>query len=79
MLFHSSLRQELARSLAATVLVLLTIVMTMMLIRTLGQAARGTASPQDVVLLLGFAAMAHLPTMISLSLYVAVVLTLGRM
>jgi lipopolysaccharide export system permease protein len=79
MLFQGALRKELGRSFAATLVVVLTIVLTMMLIRTLGQAARGTASPQDVVLLLGFAAMAHLPTMITLSLFVAVVLTLGRM
>jgi LPS export ABC transporter permease LptF len=64
---------------AATLVVVLTIVLTMMLSRTLGQAAKGVASAQDVVLLLGFAAMAHLPTMVSLSLFVAVVLTLGRM
>lgn len=79
MLFQTVLRRELGRSFAATLVIVLTIVLTMMLIRTLGQAARGSASPQDVVLLLGFAAMAHLPTMISLSLFVAVVLTLGRM
>ena len=79
MLFQAALRKELGRSFAATLVVVLTIVLTMMLIRTLGQAARGSASPQDVVLLLGFAALAHLPTMVSLSLYVAVVLTLGRM
>lgn len=79
MLFQAALRRELGRSFAATLVVVLTIVLTMMLIRTLGQAARGTASAQDVVLLLGFAALAHLPTMISLSFFVAVVLTLGRM
>ena len=79
MLFQAALRKELGRSFAATLVVVLTIVLTMMLIRTLGQAARGAASAQDVVLLLGFAAMAHLPTMVSLSLFVAVVLTLGRM
>ena len=79
MLFQAALRRELGRSFAATLVVVLTIVLTMMLIRTLGQAAKGAASAQDVVLLLGFAAMAHLPTMISLSLFIAVVLTLGRM
>ncbi|MEI8265523.1 MAG: LPS export ABC transporter permease LptF [Betaproteobacteria bacterium] len=79
MLFQGALRKELGRSFAATLVVVLTVVLTMMLIRTLGQAAGGTASPQDVVLLLGFATMAHLPTMITLSLFVAVVLTLGRM
>jgi lipopolysaccharide export system permease protein len=39
MLFDSSIRKELARSFGATLVVLITVVMTMMLIRTLGQAA----------------------------------------
>ena len=43
MLFDSSIRKELARSFGATLVVLVTVVMTMMLIRTLGQAARGAA------------------------------------
>jgi lipopolysaccharide export system permease protein len=49
------------------------------LIRTVGQAASGIVAPQDVVLILGFVALGHLPTMLSLSLFVAVVITLGRM
>lgn len=78
MLFDASLRRELGRSFAATLLVVLTIVLTMLLVRMLGQAASGSAAPQDVVLLLGFAALGQLPTMMTLSLFVAVVLTLGR-
>ncbi|MCW5664201.1 MAG: LPS export ABC transporter permease LptF [Piscinibacter sp.] len=79
MLFDSSLRADLARSFGATLVVILTIVLTMMLIRTLGLAAGGRIAPQDVVLLLGYTALAHLPTMLALSLFVAVVATLGRM
>jgi lipopolysaccharide export system permease protein len=79
MLFDSSLRTDLARSFGATLVVILTIVLTMMLIRTLGQAAVGRVSPQDVVLLLGYTALGHLPTMLALSLFIAVVATLGRM
>ncbi|HEY6132374.1 MAG TPA: LPS export ABC transporter permease LptF [Rubrivivax sp.] len=79
MLFDSTLRKELARSFAATLVVILTIVLTMMLIRTLGQAAGGVVSPQDVVLLLGYTALGHLPTMLSLSLFVSIVVSLGRM
>ena len=45
MLFHSTLRKELARSFGATLVVLVTIVMTMTLIRTLSQASRGPAGP----------------------------------
>ena len=62
-----------------TLVVILTIVLTMMLIRTLGLAAGGAVAPQDVVLLLGYTALGHLPTMLALSLFIAVVITLGRM
>ncbi|HSI60043.1 MAG TPA: LPS export ABC transporter permease LptF [Ideonella sp.] len=79
MLFDSTVRKELARSFGATLVVILTIVLTMMLIRTLGLAANGVVAPQDVVLLLGYTALGHLPTMLSLSLFVAIVLCLGRM
>ncbi|TMH33533.1 MAG: LPS export ABC transporter permease LptF [Betaproteobacteria bacterium] len=79
MLFDSTLRRDLARSFGATLVVILTIVLTMMLIRTLGQAAFGRVSPQDVVLLLGYTALGHLPTMLALSMFIAVVATLGRM
>ncbi|MDP2006241.1 MAG: LPS export ABC transporter permease LptF [Rubrivivax sp.] len=79
MLFDSTVRRELARGFGATLVVILTIVLTMFLIRTVGQAASGSVAPQDVVLLLGYVALGHLPTMIALSLFVAVVVTLGRM
>ncbi len=79
MLFDSTLRRDLARSFGATLVVILTIVLTMMLIRTLGLAALGRVSPQDVVLLLGYLALGQLPTMLALSMFIAVVATLGRM
>lgn len=79
MLFDSTLRRELARAFGATLVVVLTIVLTMVLIRTLGLAAGGKVSPQDVVLLLGFTALGYLPTILSLSLFVATVATLTRM
>ena len=79
MLFDSTVRRELARSFGATLVVILTIVLTMFLIRTIGQAANGQVAPQDVVLLLGYVSLGHLPTMLALSLFIAIVLTLGRM
>ncbi len=79
MLFDSTVRRELARSFGATLVVILTIVLTMFLIRTIGQAASGAVAPRDVVLLLGYVALGHLPTMLALSLFIAVVLSLGRM
>lgn len=78
MLFDSSTRSELAKSFGVTLVVILTIMLTSTLIRTLGQAAGGNVAPQDVVLLMGYATIAHLATMLILSLFVAVVITLGR-
>ena len=79
MLFDTTVRRELSRGFGATLVVTLTIVLTSLLIRTVGQAASGAVAPQDVVLLLGYLALGYLPTFLSLSLFVAVVVTLGRM
>ncbi len=79
MLFHSSLRKELARSFGATLIVLVTIVMTMMLIRTLGQASQGSVNPSEVGLVMGFTMLGHLPTVLTMSLFIASVGTLSRM
>jgi len=79
MLFDSSLRKELARGFGATLVVLVTVVMTMMLIRTLGQAARGSVAPSDVMLVMGFTVLGQLPTILCLSLFMAIVATLSRM
>lgn len=79
MLFQSSIRKELARSFGATLVVLVTIVMTIVLIRTLGQASRGSISPQDVMLYMAYSALGRLPTILTLALFVALVSTLSRM
>jgi lipopolysaccharide export system permease protein len=79
MLFGRSLRRDVASSFIATLLVLLTIVLTMMLIRTLGMAANAKLAPQDVALALGYIAMANMPLMLTVSMFIAVVGTLGRM
>jgi lipopolysaccharide export system permease protein len=79
MLFDSTVRRELARSFGATLVVILTIVLTMMLIRTVGQAASGAIAPQDVVLLMGYISLGYLPMILALSLFIAIVVTLGRM
>ncbi len=79
MLFDSTVRRELARAFGATLVVILTIVLTTFLIRTVGQAASGAVAPQDVALLLAYVTLQHLPTMLALSLFIAVVVALGRM
>jgi lipopolysaccharide export system permease protein len=79
MLFHSSLRRELSRSFGATWVVLVTVVMTMTLIRTLGQASRGSFNPSDVTLVMGYTVLAYMPTLLSLSLFMSIIATLTRM
>ncbi len=79
MLFHSSIRQELARSFVATLVVLITVVMSMMLIRSLGLAAKGSVNPSDVIMLMGYSGLGHLSTIMTLSLFIAVTNTLSRM
>jgi lipopolysaccharide export system permease protein len=79
MLFDSTLRRDLARTFSATLVVLLTIVITMLLVRTLSLAASDVVEPKDVVLVLGYTTLGQLATILSLSLFVAIVVTLGRM
>ena len=79
MLFHSALRKELSRSFGATLIVLVTVVMTMTLIRTLGQASRGSFNPSDVTLVMGYTVLAYMPTLLAMSLYIAIIATLSRM
>ncbi|QDL54375.1 LPS export ABC transporter permease LptF [Rhodoferax aquaticus] len=79
MLFHSSIRKELARSFGATLVVLVTVVMTMTLIRTLGEASRGTFDPADVLIIMGYTVLSDMPTILSMSLFIAVLSVLTRM
>jgi lipopolysaccharide export system permease protein len=79
MLFHSSIRKELSRSFGATLVVLVTIVMTMMLIRTLGLAAKGSVNPSEVFLVMTYTVLGYMPTILSLCLFISIVGTLSRM
>jgi lipopolysaccharide export system permease protein len=79
MLFHSSVRKELARSFGATLVVLITIVMTMTLIRTLSQASRGSVNPQEVLMVMGYTVLGYLAPLLTLSLFVAIVAVVSRM
>ena len=79
MLFHSSIRRELARSFGATLVVLFTIVLTMLLIRTLGLASKGSVNPEEIMLVLGYTVIGRMPTILTLALFIAIVFTLSRM
>lgn len=78
MIFQTSLRRELGRNFAATFVVLTTIVLTMMLIRVLGLAARGSVNPTDVFLVLAYFMLGHLSTIMTLCLFISIVHTLSR-
>jgi lipopolysaccharide export system permease protein len=79
MLFHSSIRKELARSFGATLIVLVTVVMTMTLIRTLGQASRGSFSPSDVMMVMGYTVLTFMPNIMTMALFISTVATLTRL
>lgn len=79
MLFESSLRRELARSFGAALVVLLTVVITMMLVRALSQASRGEFDPQDVLLFLTYAVLTQLAPLLTMAVFIAVAAVLSRM
>jgi lipopolysaccharide export system permease protein len=79
MLFDSSFRQELARYFWATLVVLTIIVITVWLIRTFGEASVGKFNPKDVGMVLGYTALGNLHSLLTLSLYIAMVSTVSRM
>jgi lipopolysaccharide export system permease protein len=73
------LRKELARSFGASLVVLVTIVMTMTLVRTLSLANRGSVNPEDILMVMGYAVTGYMPLLLTLSLFIAIVGTLSRM
>jgi lipopolysaccharide export system permease protein len=79
MLFDSSLRRELWRSFIGTLVVLVTVVLTMVLIRVLSQATRGAFAPADVGLILSYTLVGQLPVLMALALFVSVVAVLSRL
>jgi lipopolysaccharide export system permease protein len=79
MLFDATLRRDLARGFGATLVVLLTIVLTMLLVRTLSLAASDRIEAGDVLLVLGYTTLGYSPIIIGVSMFAAIVVTLGRM
>lgn len=77
-LFQQGLLREFATTGIATFLVLLAIALTTTLVRYLQLAARGRIDPEQVMALLGFAAFHVLPVLLSITLFIAVLMTLTR-
>lgn len=78
MIFRKSLLRELATVALATFFVLLGIVITVQLVRLLGQAASGAITSGGMVVLLGFQLVNYLPVLLSLTAFIAVLMTLTR-
>lgn len=69
---------ELFANAVAVFTVLLAISISTLVIRLLGQAASGTLASEAVTAFLGFSALNYLPVLLSLTLFIAVLMTLTR-
>lgn len=76
--FERAVIRECTGTAGATFVALFAILLTTQLIRLLSQAAGGKLVSEAVVALLGFGALTHLPILLSLTLFIAVLLTLSR-
>ncbi|HEV7803533.1 MAG TPA: LPS export ABC transporter permease LptF [Burkholderiales bacterium] len=78
MIFHKALVREFANTALATFFVLLGITLTTQLVKLLGQAAVGLITSTGVLALLGFTLVNYLAVLLSLTTFIAVLLTLTR-
>lgn len=78
MIFQRATRREFSQAAAGIFVALFAILLTTVLIRLLGQAAQGKVAPEAVVALLGFASLNYLPSLLSIALFIAILLTLSR-
>src|SRR5438552_3352589 len=78
MIFHRALLREFAGLAGAVFMTLFAISLTTRLIRLLGRAAGGQVPSDAVVAFLGFFALGALPVLLSLTMFIAVLLTLTR-
>jgi len=78
MIFRRAVRREFANTAAGVFVALFSVLVSVQLIRLLGQAAGGKLPSDSVVILLGFGALNYLPTLLSLTCFVSVLLCLSR-
>ena len=78
MIFRRALQREFPQTAAAVFVALFAILISTVLIRLLGQAAGGRVPPEAVLALIGFGALAQLPTVLTLTLFIAVLVSLSR-
>lgn len=78
MVFQRAFRREFAHSAAGVFVALFAIMISIQVIRLLGDAAAGKVASEAVMALLGFAALNYSANLLSLTLFVAVLLSLSR-
>ncbi len=78
MIFRSAIQREFRATAAAMFVALFAILISVVLIRMLGQAAGGRVPPDAVFALIGFGALGYLPVVLTLTLCSAVLITLSR-
>ncbi len=78
MIFHRALLREFAGLAGAVFMTLFAIALTTRLIRLLGDAAGGKIPSDAVIAFMGFFALGTLPVLLSLTMFIAVLLTLTR-
>jgi len=78
MLFRRSFFREMANAASAVFITLLTIVLTVALVRFLGQAANGVVANESVVALITFSALNNLPVLLQLTVFISVLMALTR-
>lgn len=78
MIFRRALQREFAHNAAAIAVALFAILISSVLIRLLAQAAGGRVPAEAVLALIGFGALAQLPTVLTLALFIAILVSLAR-
>lgn len=78
MIFRRAAVREFAGTAAAISMALLFIMMTVVLIRLLSQAAGGRVPADAVLALIGFSTLNHLPVVLALSSFIAVLMSMSR-
>ena len=78
MIFQRAAIREFTHTAAGVFVALFAILMTTQLSRLLGDAAGGKLASEAVIALLGFRAVSYLPVLLSLTLFVAILMTLSR-
>ncbi len=78
MIFRRALQREFAQTAAAVFVALFAVLISSVLIRLLGQAAGGGLPADAVLALIGFGALSQLPTVLTLTLFIAILVVLSR-